>query len=68
MIETSKQTREAIEEIHAITGWTNSRLADKLGIFRGSLNSIMNGKTANPSLATMDKVEKELARVKRIHT
>ena len=67
MIETTKQTKEAIAEIQAITGWNNSRLADKLGIFRGSLNSIMNGKTKNPSLSTMDKVEKELARVRKVH-
>ena len=67
MIETAKQTKEAILEIQALTNWTNSRLADKLGIFRGSLNNILSGKTTNPSLATMEKVEAELARVRKVH-
>jgi len=68
MIETLKQSQEAIKEIKELTGWTNSRLATKIGVFRGSLNKIESGATSNtPQDSTMAKLDAELERVKRVH-
>ena len=67
MIETSKQTREALTEIMALTEWTRGVVGDKLDISRATIGRILAGTTKNPSSEIMAKIEKELIRVRRIH-
>jgi len=67
MIETAKQVKEALAEIQALTGWTNSRLADKVGVHRSSIGRLLTDEAENPSLLTMEKIDKELKRVRKVH-
>lgn len=67
MIETGKQTRAALREIMVLTEWTGAGAGDKLGISRATIGKILSGITKNPSAKIMEKVEKELIRVRRIH-
>ena len=67
MIETAKQVKEALAEIQTLTGWTNSRLADKVGVHRSSIGRLLTDEAENPSLLTMEKIDKELKRVRKVH-
>lgn len=66
MIETTKQTIEALEEIKRLTEWTNRRLATKIGVPGSTVHRIINN-GSTPNLSTMGKVDVELRRVRRLH-
>jgi len=66
MIETGKQTIEAIKEIKRRTKWSNSRVAEKTGLSRPTIIRLLAGEN-EPSLSTMSIIEKELKRVRRVH-
>lgn len=66
MIETKKQTIEALEEIKALTKWTNARLAVKLGMPASTVHRILAG-DSDPVLSTMSIIETELKRVRKVH-
>lgn len=66
MIETLKQAQEALEEIKTLTDWPNGRVATKARIGRPAIQRIEDG-VGLPEQATMDKLDKELIRVRRVH-
>ena len=67
MIETAKQTREAIGEILALTGWTRASLCDRIPITRPTIYRILSGATKNPTPVSMAIIQKELTRVRKVH-
>ena len=67
MIETAKQTKEALAEIQELTGWTNGRVAEKVGVTRATIGRLINNEVDNPSLLTMENIDKELRRVRKVH-
>tara|TARA_R110000824_G_scaffold198157_1_gene382093 strand:+ start:354 stop:557 length:204 start_codon:yes stop_codon:yes gene_type:complete len=66
MIETGKQTIEAIEEIKRLTKWNNSRVALKTGLSAPTIIRLLAGDN-EPSLSTMLVIETELVRVRKVH-
>ena len=67
MIETGKQTREALEEILELTGWTKGSLGDRLSLTRPTVYRILSGRTRNSTTETMEIIHKELVRVRKVH-
>ena len=66
MIETGKQTIEAINEIKRLTKWSNKRVADKTGLSAPTIMRLLAGDN-EPSLSTMSIIEAELKRVRKVH-
>ena len=66
MIETGKQTIEAIKEIKRLTNWSNNRVADKTGLSGPTIMRLLAGEN-EPSLSTMSIIEAELKRVRKVH-
>jgi transcriptional regulator with XRE-family HTH domain len=67
MIETTKQTVEALKEIKELTEWSNERMAQKIGAPGSTIHRILSGENKNPTTSTMNKIDAELKRVKKIH-
>lgn len=67
MIETGKQTKEAIKEIMSLTEWSGAVVGRKLGLSRATISTILLGTTKNPSEEIMKRVHKELIRVRKVH-
>jgi predicted transcriptional regulator len=66
MIETGKQTIEAIKEIKRRTRWSNKRVAEKTGLSAPTIMRLLAGEH-EPQLSTMSIIENELKRVRRVH-
>lgn len=66
MIETGKQTIEAIKEIKRLTKWSNSRVALKTGLSAPTIIRLLASDN-EPSLSTMLVIETELVRVRKVH-
>jgi len=66
MIETTKQCVSALEEIKSLTKWTNGRLATKLGVPGSTVHRILK-QDGDPTSKTMDMVDAELKRVRKVH-
>lgn len=66
MIETGRQTIEAIREIKRLTKWSDSRVALKTGLSAPTIMRLLAGEN-EPSLSTMSIIETELKRVRKVH-
>ena len=66
MIETGKQTIEAIKEIKRLTKWSNKRVAEKTGLSGPTIIRLLAGEN-EPSLSTMSIIQTELKRVRKVH-
>lgn len=67
MIETAKQTREALVEIQGLTGWKYGRISAKIGLQRSSIKNILDEKVAMPHNSTMMIIDSLLTRVRKEH-
>lgn len=66
MIETGKQTIEAIKEIKRLTKWSSKRVAEKAGLSGPTIMRLLASEN-EPSLSTMLIIEAELMRVRKVH-
>lgn len=66
MIETGRQTIEAINEIKRLTKWSNKRVSEKTGLSGPTIMRLLAGKN-EPSMSTMLTIEAELNRVRKVH-